>query len=341
MSELADPWEGCANLRTATPGVQWELVDHVVDAALLPETVIRVRKTGAHPLLLRLPQPFRIWAELSEDRTLDEFHVLRVWQRYAVAGSRARHSLSARISRFHDHAVVCDYLLALQCAEEEPANFMINPRVINASSGLVCWDMPNYEAARRMLEMIKDDDREDRVIACLRDPISWAEVFDAKRSTDAYLWAQLPAIVDRKLVRSSVLALTSKVPAAPVDGTTVVLRVDTLLPPVLVDEVMQEILKSREGYAVTGDLCTVHTPALRVLAIHHSEFEAARPATRDRTHGVIAPPRELLKLTASGLATSTERKRKTVDEIASGRPAKTLRQTYFHAVKKTPLSDTQ
>ena len=146
---------------------------------------------------------------------------------------------------------------------------------------------------------------------------------------DAYLWSQLPAIVAKHHARSSVLELTLKVPPPLSTGTRVVLAIDTVLPALMSDSLLETVLKARAGYVLPMDACTIHTPDLRIVGVQQSVIEHARPAVRDRSHGIAAPQKDALVPMTASLMRSNERKRKTVDEIMSDRPAKTPRQSFI------------
>jgi hypothetical protein len=340
MTEVKDPWEGLASLNTHLRA-QWELVDHVSHAAQLPVTAIRVRPPEGPPLLLALPTPFRIYAQLGESKTLDDLDVPRLWRRYAASDSRSTHSLVARARRFHDQPRPSDYLNALVASADAglPPGFITNVRVLNHEKGIIAWDMHNFHAARRVIDMLKLDGQFDRAIETLMDPGNPARPFERERSTDVYLWVQLPELVERARKRGSVLSLMGRVPAPLASGETMVLAVDTVIAVVLEDPHLQEQIDSRKGYSLGTDLCTVHTPALRVATILNSELERQAAPTKDMTHGVEPPLADMLApVPGAWLQKSTERKRRTVDEIMSDRPAKSARQGFlsFTAQRKKP-----
>lgn len=333
MSDTPDPWEGATTLNTHLRA-QWELVDHVSDAAQLPVTAIRVRKTEGPPLLLALPTPFRVYAMLGEGKTLDDVEIGHFWQRYRAIDSRSAHSLAARSRRFNDQPSASAYFAALLGVEDAPRTFITNLRVVNHERGIVAWDMANFHAARRVIDMIKLDGQYDRALEQLMDPVNPARPFASDRSTDVYLWVQLPELVDRARKRGSVLSLMGRVPPPHASGDTMLLAVDTVIAVLLSDPDLQGEIDTRKGYSLGTDLCTVHTPTLRVATILHSELERQAAPTKDMTHGIEPPAADMLAPATATLQRSTERKRRTVDEIMSDKPAKTARQGFLNFTTK-------
>lgn len=329
---MSDPWEELTSVNTHLRA-QWELVDHVADSAQLPTTAVRVRMPDGPPLLLALPTPFRVYAMLGEGKTLEDLDVQRLWQRYSVPDSRSSHSLIARVRQFHDHPRAHAYLSALVAGAygPPPATFITNQRVLNHERGIIAWDMRNFHAARRVIDMLKMDGQFGRAIEGLMDPGNPARPFAPERSTDAYLWVQLPELVDRSRKRGSVLSLMGRVPPPRSEGETLVLAVDTIIAAVQSDPYLQPEIDLRKGYTLSVDMCTLHSPSLRVVSILHSELERQAAPTKDMTHGVEAPVSDLLAPVAKGtLQKSTERKRRTVDEILNDKPAKSARQAFLN-----------
>ena len=302
MGDDGDPWTGQRTVfMNDARGPQRELVDVIMSRGALPLTVLRMRlqRPVLSPSLLIQFTPLRIYVRLGAGKILDDIPVAMLWRRYVSRAAKSPHALIGRYKRL-ENAPECLALLPELAAPLPPANFIYNRRMLQGENAVACWDMGNYEAARRVLEILLGTytDEEEPPITAVMDPLRHTQEYTSDCSPDLYLWVQLPALGKPERKRSMIFEFRRPVPPPWPTGTTYLLAVD--MAPIMPEETLQELgaplaelfrksLDERLSYTAMSSAYEKYEPALRMAQLLSVEKERNPKRKRDTLHK-LAPP---------------------------------------------------